>query len=172
LIKPTFCAKQLRAISVLLRGNHVSIVLPAYSSTHHLLEAAELKLTKYLIKPASRKELKNALATCISELSSFKTISNKITHLKEGFYWNIESSELFSQSDRVHLTKNETKLLSILFSNLYTVHFYESIILKVWGYPEDDKKNALKTLVKNIRKKIPQDSIDTVFDSGYRMKLS
>ncbi len=148
-----------------------AIMLTAYSSKDYLLDAAELKLTKYLVKPASRKDLKKALATCISELINFQTVSKKIIQLKEGFHWNLDSCELFANK-KVHLTKNETKFLEVLFSNPYSVHFYERIILKIWEYPEDDKKNALKTLVKNVRKKMPEGCIDTVFDSGYRIRVS
>jgi DNA-binding response OmpR family regulator len=164
----------LRLLAKIRENDHTikAVVITAYSSEDYLLQATELKLTKYLVKPTSRKALKSALASCISELTKFETVSKEIITLRESFTWNNKTYELFSENKKVHLTKKETSLLILLFSNLSTVHFYDRIIFRLWEYPEDDKKDSLKTLVKNLRKKLPINSIENIFDSGYRIRVN
>ena len=50
-----------------------AIMLTAHTDTTLLLEASSLKLTKYLVKPISRSDLKEALKLVIKELTSFST---------------------------------------------------------------------------------------------------
>lgn len=146
-----------------------AVILSAHSETNHLLEAAELKLTKYLIKPISREELKNALSLVLKELLRFDVQPKKIFKIREDFYWDFESKELFSSNSAVMLTNKERKILSLLFSNINKTFTYDDIIIKVWYTYEEDKLDALKTIIKNLRKKLPKDTIKNVYGVGYKL---
>ena len=58
------------------------IILTAYSDTKYLLDASELKLVKYLVKPITRSELKSALDIAVEEFSIFDVVSKKTINLK------------------------------------------------------------------------------------------
>ena len=130
------------------------IMLTAHSQTKYLLKATELKLTKYLIKPISRKELRHALDLAIKELSTFDIKQKKIFLLKNNFYWDYDSKELFKNSSSITLTNKEQHLLELLFSNTTITHKYDDIIFAVWyeNYNYHTKMDALKTIIKNLRK--------------------
>ncbi len=132
------------------------IMLTAHSETKYLLEATELKLTKYLVKPVSRSELKDALNLVIDELSSFETTYKKTIVLKDGFYWDIQREELLNNNSCAVLTNKERSILAILFSSVNRTFTYDEIIINVW-YEDDydkDKTRCAKDNYQKSKKKI------------------
>lgn len=144
------------------------ILLTAYSDKKYLLDAVELKLVKYLVKPIARAELKEALDMAIKEFNSFDIVSRDILELKDGYRWDCNSKVLFFNDEEVSLTKKEKQIVLLLLSNPNIVFSYEDIISKIWEFTDEDKINPLKTLIKNIRKKLPQNTIKNVFGIGYK----
>lgn len=144
------------------------IMLTAHSDTKFLLEATELKLIKYLVKPISRDELKEALDIAIDEFTKFDILPKKTINFMEGFIWDCVSQELFGNGNIVPLTNKEKSIVSLLLSNPNRVYSYDEIIMEVWDDYEGDKIDALKTIVKNIRKKLPKNTIKNVFGVGYK----
>ncbi|MEA2073429.1 MAG: response regulator transcription factor [Campylobacterota bacterium] len=148
-----------------------AIMLTANSDVETLINATELQLTKYLVKPVSRSDLKDAINLAKEDILKYSTHSNKITNLKESFYWDNENSKLMSQDKEIVLTKKEIELLSLLFSNTNKIFSADDIIFELWYDAEEPKGNALKTLIKGLRKKLPKDSIKNVFAVGYKLEL-
>lgn len=148
-----------------------AIMLTAHSDVNYLLQASELKLTKYLVKPISRSELSNALELAIHEYSQFDTVAKKILFLKDGYAWDINAQELLFESNSIILTNKEQKVLSVLFSKINNTFSYDDIIMDVWYSFDNDKIDALKTIIKNLRKKLPKDTIKNIFGIGYRIEL-
>ncbi len=147
-----------------------AIMLTANSDVNTLLSASELKLTKYLIKPVSRSELKEALSLAIKEIQNFTTLANKIIVLKDSFYWDTQNSKLFQHDKEKILTKQEIKLLSYLLSDIKRTFSVDDIVFELWYDSEKPKDNALKTLIKGLRKKLPQGTIKNVFGVGYKIE--
>ena len=147
------------------------IMLTAHSDVDYLLKATNLKLTRYLIKPVNREDLKEALNLAIDELTHFSIFSKKIIHLKDNCQWNPESCELFIADQSIPLTKNEKLLTNILTAKLGTTFTYDDIIYEIWPDEFNDKFPALKTLVKGLRKKLPQDSLENIRSIGYKITL-
>ncbi len=150
-----------------------AIMLTAQSGNNDLLEAVSLKLTKYLIKPVTRDELKGALNLAVDELSNFDVLSKKILFLKDQFSWDYNSRELFQNNEPIILTNKERKILSLILSNISKTFTYDEIIYYVWADDNDeDKSDALKTIIKNLRKKLPYDTIVNVYGSGYKIEIT
>lgn len=144
------------------------IVLSAHSDTVRLLKATELKLTKYLVKPVTRVELQEALGLVVDEFSRYQVIESERILLKDGLIWDKTNNELIGGES---LTKNETKLMEILCANPTTIHRYDDIIYQIWWDIYEDKRGALKSLVKNLRKKLPEGTIENIHSQGYRIHL-
>ena len=147
-----------------------AIMLTAHTDLNFLLEATGLGLTKYLVKPVTRLELKEALNIAIDELNKFEVSSKRILVLKDGYSWNYDTLEL-SNKESVILTDKERQILSLLFSNTNITYSYDDIIEDVWHSYDDDKIGALKTIIKNLRKKLPTETIKNVFGVGYKIDL-
>ncbi|MCK9491470.1 MAG: response regulator transcription factor [Sulfurimonas sp.] len=147
-----------------------AIMLTAHADVNYLLEATSLKLTKYLIKPISRNDLKEALNLAITELDKYEVSSKKILFLKDGYSWNYKTQELKGQYS-IALTDKERQLLQLFFSNVNIIYSYDDIIITIWNDYEGDKISALKTIIKNLRKKLPKDTIKNIFGVGYKIEL-
>lgn len=148
-----------------------AIMLTANSDVQTLLNATELKLTRYLVKPVSRSDLRDAIALAEEELLNYTVFTNKIIKMKDSFYWDQENKKLFNQDEEHVLTKKEIELLTILFSNINKTFSADDIIYELWYYAEEPKGNALKTLIKSLRKKLPEGSIKNVFGVGYKIEI-
>ena len=147
-----------------------AIILTAHSDTSYLLEAVGLKLTRYLVKPVTRAQLKDALNLVLEELKQYDVLPKQILVLRDGFTWNYETKELFNKVE-VILTDKEKALLSLLLSNISLTHTYQDIIDELWQTFDDDKIVPLKTIIKNLRKKLPKDMIKNVFGIGYKINI-
>jgi DNA-binding response OmpR family regulator len=146
-----------------------AIMLTAYSDVENLLAATELKLTKYVLKPTKEDDLFDALDLAVEELSSFRVLySSKLT-LKENFKWDFDEQILSCNNQDVHLTPKEKKILQLLFSNLNSTITYDMLIDSVWEDDEIYSIDSVKTMIKNLRKKLPKDTILNVYGVGFKV---
>lgn len=148
-----------------------ALMLTSHTDTNYLLDAASLQLTKYLVKPISREELRNALSLVVDELLKFSITPKKRLVLKDGFSWDYDSKELSCDGNKITLTNKERKILNILCSDVSKTFTYDDIILDVWYDLDEDKVAALKTIIKNIRKKLPLNTIRNIFGEGYKIEI-
>ncbi|PHS56191.1 MAG: DNA-binding response regulator [Sulfurimonas sp.] len=148
-----------------------AIILTAFANTNYLLEAASLKLTKYLIKPINRKELNDALKLSISELLRFNTLSTKIINLKNSFIWNNDLEELNCNNKLIRLTNKEKKVFVLFVNNINKILSTNEIIYEVWNNENEGNSTGLKTIIKNLRKKLPRNSIENIFGIGYKLNI-
>ena len=146
-----------------------AIMLTAHSEVDILLQATELKLTKYLLKPISREELKEALLLAINEKESFQTASSQITNLKEGYSWNHDKKELYLNLKHIKTTPIEKKILELLFSKPNATCSSDDILIYVWDTFEDDKQIALKNAIRKLRLKLPKDTILNSYGEGFKL---
>ena len=148
-----------------------AIMLTAMSDVDTLVSASELKLTKYLIKPISRGELKDVLELAVDEIINYTTYANRVIHIQENCYWDQDKEKLIVDGKEIFLTRKEKELLSLLFKNMNSVVKSEDIIYELWYDYDTFKASSLKTLVKTLRKKLPQNFVKNVFGIGYRIEV-
>jgi len=163
----------LELLSKIRQDDHTTraLMLTAHSDSEYLMKATELKLTKYLLKPISRKELKNALELSIDEIKRFSTTSKDITYFKECYCWNHESQELFQHEKPIAITPIERKILTLFFNNINRPLDYDTIIIEVWDDYEEDKQNALKNAIRKLRAKLPDETITNVYGEGFKLNI-
>jgi len=142
------------------------IITSAHSDKAKLLQAIELNLVKYLIKPVQSDTLKELLFSLIDDIrNSQSTIS-----LKGGFYWNSKDNILFNQNhEEVGLKPKERKVLSHLVHKAgETVSSIDIYNLLYEDQPERDySANAVTSLIKRLRQKLPKESIKNSYGVGY-----
>ncbi|BAK73599.1 MAG: response regulator transcription factor [Arcobacter sp.] len=148
-----------------------AIMLTAHSDKSFLLKAVTLKLTKYLVKPISRKEINEALELTISELLKYDVSPIQKINLSLEYSWNVQLKELKHHNNVIELTNKERNFLGLLFSHKNRVFTYEEIFEHVWGYDESITINGLKNMVKRLRKKLPENTILNIFNEGYKINF-
>ena len=148
-----------------------AIMLTAHTDKSFLLKATTLKLTKYLVKPVSRKDLNEALESTINEILKYSVMSIQKIELSDNYSWNMELKELKHHNHIIELTNKERTLLELLFSHKNRVFTYEEIFEYVWGYDESITLNGLKNMIKRLRKKFPENTILNIFNEGYKINF-
>lgn len=143
------------------------IISTAYSDKEYLLEAIELNLEKYIIKPLNSRNLLPALTKAVEGLEEEKNIK---INLDENFYFDNKTSLFYLDDKVLEMTKKELLFLKLLVLNQNRVVSYEEIERFVWG-DEYMSLNSLRTTIGFLRKKIPFNCIKNISNMGYKLKL-
>jgi DNA-binding response OmpR family regulator len=146
------------------------IMLTAYSDVDNLLSATELKLTKYLLKPTKGVDLFEALNRAVDEIKSFNVVNTCTLGLKDNYFWDFKEQSLYCGAKEIRLTPKERKILNMLFTNLNSTITYDMLIQDVWEDSDLYSIDTIKTMVKNIRKKLPKDTIKNVYGTGFKVE--
>ncbi|WP_421715545.1 response regulator transcription factor [Arcobacter arenosus] len=143
------------------------IISTAYSDKEYLLEAIELNLEKYIIKPLNSRNLLPALTKAVEGLEDEKNVK---IELGENFYFDNKTSLFYLDDKVLEMTKKELLFLKLLVLNKNRVVSYEEIERFVWG-DEYMSLNSLRTTIGFLRKKIPFNCIKNISNMGYKLKL-
>jgi DNA-binding response OmpR family regulator len=149
------------------------IITTAYAEQDKLLQAIELYLIKYILKPIDPKVLKEALLKAKSEILEAREKSEptiKVFMLDEVTQWHFESEKLYVDDKEIKLTKNERRLLKFLSTNKNKVFTFFEIFNHI-SHDDFDKEydaGQVRALVKLLRKKVPKTSILNIYGEGYR----
>ncbi|WP_321777567.1 response regulator transcription factor [Sulfurimonas sp.] len=141
------------------------IIATAHSDTDYLIQAVELQLVKYIIKPITKDKLIGALEKSM-ELIEDKSKFNLL--LSKNCEYNAFEKVIYTDSKEIKLTKNETLFLDLLAHHHTRVVKYEEIENAIWAY-EGMSQDAIRSLVRGIRKKVPEGAIENVSGSGYKL---
>ena len=155
-----------------LDQNSKIIITTFKDDVQTLLQATELKLFKYLIKPIDFIALKNIIKESIEELNRFNTVALNLINISPTLIWKTSEFELFSNNQIVKLTPKEKKVLNLLLQKPNQVFTYNEIIYEVWEKNNEigDRK-TLKTMITSLRKKIEDVEINNVYGYGYKIVL-
>ncbi|AXX91406.1 DNA-binding response regulator [Malaciobacter molluscorum LMG 25693] len=143
------------------------IVLSAFTDTKYLLDAIDLHLVKYLTKPIKHETIFPLLLQCAK--SVFENENNR-KYITKDSYFDIMTSELNVKEKIIKLTKNEISFLKLLCENSSRTVTYEQIQNYIW-YDEYMSENAIRLLVRDLRKKLPINCIKNLSKIGYKIEL-
>ena len=143
------------------------IIITAFCDKDYLLKAIELGLVKYLVKPVCEKEFEEALFLCVNSLQNNES---NIIKLDENSYFDIFNKNLLINEEIIKLRTKEILFLELLIKNKNRYVSYEEIENYVWS-DSVMTKDALKTLVKNIKIKISKDLILNLTNSCYKIDV-
>ncbi len=141
------------------------VITTAFTDTEYLIQAVELQLIKYIVKPITSKKLNEALAL----LTEYLHINSIVSIDKEKQYDNLNKC-LMIDKELVTLTHKELQLFDLLAKNHHRVVTYEEIENTVW-YDDYMSKDALRALIRTLRKKLQGDYIENVSGFGYRLTV-
>lgn len=155
--------KEIREIS-----NIPIIILSARSGEEDKILGLELGADDYVSKPFSPREL---LARVQSVL---KRVNFVVEHTTEKLTFknlllDLENFQLSQNGTELKVTKTEFSLLKYLIDHHGTVVQREAIMKDIFGYDNYMYDRTIDTHMKNLRKKIGEDMIETVRGVGYRL---
>lgn len=148
-------------------SNTKIIISSAFSDKSYLLDAIELNLEKYIIKPLTNRNLMPVLSKTVKDLALQRNFKIEIG---ENFYFDNSSSLFYVNEKVVDLNNKERLFLKLLVLNKDRVVSYEEIEQNVWDN-EYMSLNSLRTSIGFIRKKIPFNCIKNISNMGYKLNL-
>jgi DNA-binding response OmpR family regulator len=139
------------------------IITSAHTDLEYMLEAAELHLVKYIIKPITQDKLMSALEAFIKTHDD-----NKIYNLSANWIFDYSKSIISNTTEDFNLTKKESKFLKLLITKNRIIT-YEEMENFIWDEDSVMTSNAMRLFIKNFRKKLPENSLRNIQGTGYRL---
>lgn len=148
------------------------IMLTALDSEENQLKGFDLNIDDYITKPFSMKVfLKRVEAVLRRE----KKILDDTTISHEINYKNIKVDTntflVFVDGNKIDLTIKEYELLIMLLKNRGKVLSRENLLSTLWGYDYYNDSRVIDTHIKNLRKKLNLDFIETIRGVGYGVDI-
>jgi two-component system KDP operon response regulator KdpE len=150
------------------------IVVSAREMEREKVEALDLGADDYITKPFGSSELLARIRTALRHSHKDSQSGLKTSKVVVGdLEINYEKRLVSIQSEEVHLTPIEYKIIVLLSEHLGKVLTYDFIIKEVWG-PHTNEVRALRVNMANIRRKLEINPAEpkyivTEVGVGYRM---
>ncbi|QOG11201.1 response regulator transcription factor [Arcobacter sp. FWKO B] len=143
------------------------IMMTAHSTNDHLINCVNLNIQAYIQKPVSFSKLKEALYKVIDYLY---LTSNILVQIDSDLSYDSISGVITNKDENIKLKKKEKSLMDLLSENKNKLVTYSQIEHQVWEkYDEVMSPSALRTLVKNLRKKLPSEYLENISGLGYKL---
>ncbi|WP_198508118.1 response regulator transcription factor [Bacillus sp. FJAT-42315] len=139
------------------------IMLTAKISIDDKVKGFQAGADDYVVKPFHPKEILIRAERLLPDAKKAKTISFGALTIY------IEERRVQLNGESILLTQNEFNILLLLVEHPKQAFSREAMIQKLFGYDTEASSRSIDQHIKNIRKKIGADYIQTVFGLGYKM---
>lgn len=160
-------------LKILRKRLHLPIIIiSARSNEEEKVKALDLGADDYVTKPFGTNELLARIRTALRhqnvQTEAISVIENKALKI------DFEKQLVYKDGREIHLTKNEYRILALMFRQSGKVVTYQTLMTEVWG-PYSDDSQTLRVNMSNIRKKIENDTLKpeyliTEIGVGYRLR--
>ena len=141
------------------------VILSAHSQKEMLLQAIDIGISKYFIKPFDIESFIEYLKELSSKINNEKNFT-----LKDGFVFVKNSISLYKNDELVNLTKREREFINLLLDNKNSLVRLENIKEILWQEDEVSDERV-RTFIKRLRVKTSKDLIENVSSQGYMISV-
>jgi DNA-binding response OmpR family regulator len=142
------------------------IILTARSEIHDTVAGLDSGADDYVTKPFILDELVARIRARLREDRAPET-----TQLRNGeIELDLRTRRVAVEGRPVELTAREFALAEVFLRNPGQVLTREQLLSRVWGYDHDPGSNVVDVYVGYLRRKLGEDSIETVRRVGYRLE--
>ena len=144
------------------------IMLTGYSDKELLLNAVNLKLEEYIIKPIDFKKFNETIDKLIERLNKKNLIS-----IRDNIFWDAKNELLSCEDNIIKLTKKEQLVINLLIKNINKFVQNNNMIYHIWEdeVPDNTHDNKLIQLIYRINKKLQPylDENDKFIENSYTL---
>jgi len=148
------------------KSTSFTIIVSAHTDTDLLINAIHNGVDRYIVKPVLEDDLFDTFKAYLDKIDN---VMPQIIKLEDNLLINIDKSEIIIDEKPIHLNKKENMLLKLLCKDAKKTLSYEEIEYQIWG-SESMSLSAIRSVVRDLRKKIGQDYIINISGVGYRLK--
>ena len=142
-----------------------AIFITSLDSVENLEKGYESGGDDYIRKPFALKELLLRMETLLRR--SFETKESRIP-IDERSYFDLDRNELVVDGKPVSLNQKELRLLRLFLKHRGEQLSHEKIYDTLWDYDETPSDMALRTYIKNLRKILGKEKIESIKRYGYK----
>jgi len=143
------------------------VIMSNYSDKEKLLSVIPLSLAQYLIKPVEYSTLTHTLLSMVEQI---EVNSLDIIMINRSISYNRFRKELIKKGESVHLSNNEISLLELFILKKNQIVSMDEIN-RCLNPIEDKSKQAVKSLIYRLRKKVGKEVILNIPAYGYMIKV-
>ena len=137
-----------------------------------LIDLLHHQLQEYIVKPVPEERLKETVASLIEHIRQNTREKKESIYLTNNSRWDMQKEAFYHDGKELSLTPKEKELLALLFQSIQSSLSYSQITLSLWGEENNPLlQKRIKTLIKQLRKKLPVDIIKNVFAYGYKIEF-
>ena len=136
-----------------------------------LVDILRNELKEFTTDSLKEEHLQNVLYSLIVHIRNDTRVSNNIIKVNSSSYWNQVEENFYNDDKPLKFTIKERRMLSLLFKNINKSVSYDIIAIELWGNIVDGNRERIKTIVKQLRKKLPKNIIKNIFAHGYKLEI-
>ena len=136
------------------------VLLTAHNSEEYLMQLINLHIQHFILKPINSTSLEEALVNALKGRYAGSLKLNRNSFL------DIDNLRLHVEDKEIVLSKRETKFLALLCKN--RLIRYDEIENELWG-EKSMSLDALKSFIRDLRKKLPIQIIENIPQVGYKL---
>lgn len=143
------------------------VVVSAHDDSDYLIEFIDIGIEKFIKKPFESKTLIESLLNVLES----KTVDK--VYFEKNIFWDRKSSKLYKDNEEVTLSNTEIQLLKLFINNPNQVFSKYDIftVLEEDNFDVVTSDDSVKSIIKRLRKKLPEDSITNIYGRGYKLNL-
>ncbi|MFA6196609.1 MAG: response regulator transcription factor [Sulfurimonas sp.] len=158
--------------------NHLQhiIILSAYDDSDYLISLINLGIEQFIKKPIDYQELLKAFQNISAKIAGTSLISKTNHQIKialgNNFFYDRENRSMMRFDKNIYLTKHEILFLQLLSTKIGKIYSNEDIVDHFNFINENIDARNIRKLVSKLRKKLPENCIESVYGIGYKIMLT
>ena len=145
------------------------IMLTALDDDDSQMKGFDALADDYITKPFSMPVVMKHIEAVLRRAEQGAGVETNILRYKD-LTLDTDSFTVLVKDESVSLTIREFEILKLLVENQGRVFTRESLLDSIWGYDYFGDEKIVNTHIKNIRKKLGVDYIETIRGAGYKIE--
>ncbi len=142
-----------------------TIFITAFHDIKYLKKAFESGANDFIRKPFDLEELFGRIENIKRHFGLFN-----ILKLSDDMELNTQTNLLTCKEKAEHLTQKESELLLYLYKHKNRVLSLDELLQNLWKYEELPSSDAIRTLIKELRKYVGHEHIINIRGEGYKFE--